>query len=190
MNYEQSKQNGYKKDALVQTALIAVLAVLAVALLLLTALELRPASVSDLKLQKPFAVSSSLIDVSASIYASSLEGTFVNETDEAITVDALTVTVSSGRLTRKIEFDGFTLAPRSNLELSEAWTGLHNFDRITRIDVTVNGEPDVLVNTDSALSVSGIAILYLLLLLVDVFFLVRACKIRYYIWQEQQMQLQ
>ena len=56
-------------------------------------------------------------------------------------------------------------------------------------DVTVNGKEDVLVNTDSALSISGIAIVYLLLLLVDLLLLVRACKIRYYIWQEQQLQL-
>lgn len=191
MNNEPiTTSQNYQKDSLVQTIKITVLAVLAAALLLLTALELQPAAVSDLKLEKRFEISSALIDVGRDVYAASLTGTFANDTNEPIVVDALSVTVSDGTIKKKIEFEGFTLAPRTDRELSQTWTGIHDYDRITRIDVTVNGEEDVLVNTDSAMTISGIAILYLVLLLVDLLLLVRACKILYYIRQEQQMQLQ
>ena len=188
-NEHNTTNRNYQKERLVQTLKIIVLAILAAALLLLTALELQPAAVSDLKLQKKFQISSALIDVGRDVYATNLVGEFVNETNETIVVDALTVTVSNGKVTKRIEFEGFTLLPRTDIELSQTWTGIHDFDRITRIDVTVNGKEDVLVNTDSTLSISGIAIVYLLLLLVDLLLLVRACKIRYYIWQEQQLQL-
>ncbi|MBQ2734837.1 MAG: hypothetical protein IJF33_03300 [Clostridia bacterium] len=187
MNNEQNRT--YKKDSLLQTAKIVVLAVLAIALLLLTALELLPTAVSNLKIGKKFQVSSAWIDVSRDVYSSHLVGEFVNDTNETIVVDALAVTVSDGKVTKKIELDGFALPPRTDIEISETWTGIYDYDRITRIDVTVNGKEDVLVNTDSTLSISGIAIVYLLLLLVDLLLLVRACKIRYYIWQEQQLQL-
>ena len=182
MNREQTKN--YKRDGLLQTLKIVVLSVLAAVLVLLSALELQPAAVSDLQIQKRFQLSSALIDVGQGVYAASLVGEFVNESDDPLVVDALTVTVSDGTLTKKIELDGFTLPPRTDREVSKTWTGIHDYTHVTRIDVVVNGEEDVLVNTDHSLSVSGIAILYLALLLLDVVLLIRACKVRYYIWQE------
>ncbi|MBR2019256.1 MAG: hypothetical protein IKA05_02550 [Clostridia bacterium] len=180
------KRTNCKKDAILQTVKIVLFSLLALALAVLTVLELQPTALSELQIKTPFRVSSALIDVGQGAYALELNGEFVNESNETVEVDAIAVTVSNGKLTKRIEMEGFALPPRTSQEVTETWTGIHSYDRITRVEVTVNGEVDVLANTANP-GVSGIAILYLIALAGVAILLVRACKIRYYIHQEARM---
>lgn len=180
------KRTNCKKDATLQTVKIVLFSLLALALAVLTVLELQPTALSELQIKTPFCVSSALIDVGQGAYALEVNGEFVNESNETVEVDAIAVTVSNGKLTKRIEMEGFALPPRTSQEVTETWTGIHSYDRITRVEVTVNGEVDVLANTANP-GVSGIAILYLIALAGVAILLVRACKIRYYIHQEARM---
>ena len=180
-------QKNYKKECLLQDLQIVLWGVLALVLIVLTVLELLPASVSDLTVEEPFSVSSSLIDVSNQTYVSAVTGTVANTGGEQITVDSVRITVSNGRVSKDIEIEGFVLPPRTEQELSEGWTGNIDFDRITRILVTVDGQDDVIANVSSSIAVSGIAIFYLIVLIPIAILLVRACKVRYYIYQDMKM---
>ena len=188
MNTQRNeKRTGCVKDAAVQTVKIVLLALLALVLAVLAALELQPTALSELQIKTPLRVSSALIDVGQNAYSWELSGAFANESNETITVETLYVTVSDGKLTKRVEVDGFTLHPRTSREIPKTvGTGIHAYDRITRVEVTVNGETDVLANTANT-TISGIAILYLVALAAVAILLVRACKIRYYIYQEMQM---
>ncbi len=183
----QPKQN-LKKDCLTQNLKILLWGLLTLLLVVLTILEMIPTDATALRVEEVFRVSSSMISVSEKTYVSAVSGTLANPGDEAVRIDSVIVTVGNGEVTKDIVMDGFVLMPRSSEELTSGWTGNIQYDRITRLCVVVDGEKDVLTNIGSSLPVNGIAIFYLILLFPAALLLVRSCKIRYYIYQEMQMQ--
>lgn len=187
MIHESVKKN-YKKDCLLQNLKIVLLGVLVLLLAVLTVLELFTAGMSEVGVDEPVRTSSSLINVGQGRYTSTVSGRLVNRGDDTVRIELVTVTVSDGKESRKIEIEGFVLPPHFERDIFAEWQGTKDYHTVTRVAVTVNGVEDVIPNTEETMPVSGIAILYFALLVLSALFLVRACKIRYYIYQEMQVQ--
>ena len=183
-------KSNFNKDAFLQNLKIVLWGVLALLLAVLTVLELFTAGTAELGVGEAIKVSSSLIHVGEGRYTSAISGSIKNSGAKAVRIEAVRVTVSDGEESREIELDGFVLPARYEREIGTVWQGTENFNRVTRVSITVDGTEDVLPNTAAEMPVSGIAIFYLALLLVDVLLLVRAVKIRYYIYQETQMPIE
>ena len=184
---EELKTN-YKKDCLLQNLKIVLWGVLALLFAVLTVLELFSYGTTDITVSDTVKVSSSLINVNEEHYVSSISGSISNAGKDTIRIDAVTVTVSDGKESRDVKIEGFLLPAYYERELVADWEGDVCYDRVTRVAITVDGVEDVLPNAVNTLPVSGIAILYVVLLAVAVLLLIRACKVRYYIYQEMQMQ--
>jgi hypothetical protein len=176
------------KTKLLQDAQILLWAVLALVLVLLAILELATAGNTDgLQVKETINASSSLISVTDKNYLCAVDGILYNPTDDKITVEKLTVTVVDDKNTHVVEFEGFSVLPRTSHELATTWTDRKGYDTVKEIRATVDGEDRILVNADAKTPVSGGLIFYAVLLAVVAFLLVRASKIRYYLWQEERM---
>ena len=167
---------------------IAVWAILALFLVILLILETRPTpNQSDLTVSEPITVNSSIIDVHTQRYSTTVRGSLYNPTNEPVTIDSVTVSViTDDKGYRVVEFDGFVLHPRMAEEITHTFTGGTEYQRVSRVAVTVNGEERVIVNTTNRqASISGAVIFFLILLVPVLLLLTRAIKIRYYLYQEK-----
>ena len=177
-----------KKELILQDLQILLWGLLTLVLAVLMILEMIPTiSVGALEIGEPIKVSSSLISVSEKNYVSAISGSIFNSSDDPVRIEGVTVVVGDGKTEKTIEMDGFLLPPRTEEELSAGWTGDIQFDRILSVTATVNGEACALSNADATGGTGGVAIFYLVLLLPVVWMLVRASKIRYYLYQETKL---
>ncbi len=167
---------------------IAIWAFLALCLVILLILETRPTpNASDLSVSEPITVSSSMIDVHTKRYSTTVRGSLYNPTNSPVTIDKVTVSVmTEDKGYRVVEFEGFVLHPRMAEEITQSFTGGTVYQKVSRVSVTVNGEERVIINTTNRqASVRGAAIFFLVLLIPVVLLLIRASKIRYYLYQEK-----
>ena len=171
---------------ILQNILILILALLCLGLLFLTVLDLIPANTSGLQLSEEVAVSSSRINANdEETHISVVRGTFQNPTENTVEIERVQIVVSNEEGDEKtVELDGVTLLPRTDREFSSTWTEDKAYDRILSITVTVDGAEDLVPNKVSNFSFGSFAILYLILLAIFAFLLVWACKVRYYMYQE------
>ena len=176
------------KDRLLQDAKIALLGILAIALIVLTVLELIPNESVGLEVKETARVSSaslSPIDAEVKDYQTAVTGMLSNPTDETVKVDSVNVKISDGESTRDVVIEGFEIPARSYREFSSGFEGQIAYDRVTEVAVTVGSVRDVLPNqTESRSPISGVAVFYLALLVPVAWLLVRAVKGRYYLHQE------
>ncbi len=175
-----------KKACITQTVLIVLWSILALALAVLTVVELLPKGKEGLAVKEPLKVSSAPVLVGQQLYTSAISGTVANPTDEIIAVDRITVTVSDGDTRDRVQLTGFVLPPRAEQEIYFTWESTVEYDRIKRIEVTAGEDVSVLSNMPES-AVAAPVVVYLILLAAVVLLLVRACKIRYYLWQESRL---
>lgn len=175
------------KDRVLADIRIAIWAVLALLIAVLLVLELTPsASTSDLTVSDPVTVASEFVKVQSRQYVTTVSGAIYNPTDSPITVEKVSVAITAGKSFRVVDFEGFTLHPRTSEEIHTSWTGATDFNRVSRITVTVNGEEQIVRNSNSQSEpvIRGAVVFYLVLAAIVAFFLTRAIKLRYYLHQE------
>lgn len=181
-----------QKDCLLTNLQIVVFGLLSLLLVVLTVLELLPDPGTGIEVRQLITVSSSSlspVEAEEKDYHSQISGMLFNPNDDAITVDSMAVTVSDGKTEQTVTLAGFTLPARSTREIMTSLEGKVGFDRVTEVTLVRGDKTDVLPNqTVTSSGVSGIAVIYLLLLAATVFLTVRAAKVRYYLYQEGKMQ--
>ena len=178
------------KARLLQDAQILLWGLLTLAILVLAVLELFTGESYDtLYVKERVKVSSSVISMTEQNYLCAVDGRLYNPTDEAIVVKELIVTVGNGKGTRRVEFEGFTLPPRTVKDLSATWTAMTSYQTVEQIRVKTDKEEMILSNlTDDSSPISGGLIFYAVLLIPCALLLIRSSKIRYYLWQEAKME--
>lgn len=171
-----------------QNLIILAIGLVSLALCLLLVLELIPANRSGLEVSEVAHVSSSLINKEEGTYSCAVMGRIYNPTDKTVSAEELKITVSNedGEL-KEIVIRGQIIPPRTEWIYSENWEGMIAYDRLVSVFVTVDGETDQLPNRVSEVQAGGLAILYAALLLMMIGLLVRSCKVRYYMHQEDRM---
>lgn len=176
------------KDRLLTNLQIAVFGLLSLLFLVLTVTELLPEKSYGVTVRQPVTVSSSSlspIDAEVKDYHTQIVGSLFNPTDEAITVDSVSVTVSDGKNEKTVTVGGFPLPARTEHEITASFEGQISYARVTEVLLMSGGETDVLPNqTASSFRIGGVVIFYLALLGIAVFLTVRAAKVRYYLYQE------
>jgi hypothetical protein len=176
------------KERILYDVRLAVWAILALLIAVLLVLELVPAQepTAAITVSERVTVESELVNVQAEQYVTTVSGAFFNPTDEPITVDSLQVSVTAKQAFRGVDFEGFVLHPRTSQEIYLSWVGGTDFDTVSRITVKINGEELVVrnANASSAPTISGAFIFYFVLLAIVAWFLIRAIKLRYYLYQE------
>ena len=176
------------KDRILYDLRLAVWAILALLLVVLLILELAPAeeNTSELTVSERITVTSELVNVQSKQYVTAISGAFYNPTNEPITIDSIQVSVTAPTGFRGVDFEGFVIHPRTSQEIYTSWEGGTDFNNVSRITVMINGEKQVVLNSNATAApvVSGAMIFYLIVLVAVAWFLIRAIKLRYYLYQE------
>lgn len=168
-----------------QNLIILGLGLLSCLLVVLLVLELIPVSASSLEVKQRIDVSSSVIKVGQEKYDSSLRGILKNPTDTAVTVESLWVTVGNADGEELlIKLEGQSMQPRTTWEIDYRWESWLEYDRVLHVDAIVSGERLTVSNTETVVEAEGPVLLYVVLLLIAAGFLIHACKVRYYMYQE------
>ena len=170
---------------ILQNLLILLLAAICLGLVLLTVLDLIPANASGLMLSEKITVSSSQIYANEENRISVVRGTFQNPTNATVVIEKAMIVASNAEGAEKlIELTGISIPARTDKEIVYSWQEAAAYDRILSITVTVEGEEDLVPNSVSSATVDGFAVVYLILLAIFALLLVWACKVRYYMYQE------
>lgn len=188
------KKRSLKKDALVQTLLICLWGLLTLALAFLLVLEIVTVTSEDgVVVQEKIEVSPSSLspaNVPNKVYSNHITGMLANRTEKSITVECVRVWVRGmdGAETLVV-LDGFVIPERSTTFLDKRFEKGTPYDTVTRVEVSVNGVSESLMNVSTAEQspVNSATLLYAALLVPLVWLLVRASKKRYYIFQESKM---
>ena len=185
---KETLQPPSNKDLILADLRIGIWAILAILLVVLLVLELAPVqNTSALTVSERFTATSELVNVNSQQYVTTVSGTLYNPTDKPITVDSVLVSITAGKAFRGVDMEGFVIHPRTSFDLHTSWVGGTEFNKVTRITVVVDGEEQVVLNTNAAgtPAVSGAIIFYLILMAIVAWFLIRASKLRYYLHQEK-----
>jgi hypothetical protein len=170
---------------LLQNLWILLLALLTLGLAFLLVLDMIPAGSSGLEVKERVEVSSSLISADGNAHVSSVQGFLRNKTGESIAVEKITVVVADADgNTKTLELDGAKVLPHGELEISHVWESGLDFDRVSSVTVTVNGEEDLIPNAVRTFFLSASTVVYLVLTGISACFLIWVCKVRYYMYQE------
>ena len=179
------------KNRILQTALIAFLAVLTLGSAFVSILACIPVS-TDVEICE--VIQASAAPLSAGLnpdYEVDVAGALRNTTGKTIVVDRLEIPLQteSGDASHVIVIEGIVIPPRSTeyLPLTREIMD-EDYETVGEITATIGGEEIFLRNpAEVALTFSLVPIAITLLL---AFFLVRACKVRYYMYQEDQARAQ
>lgn len=187
-------KSNLKKDAAVQTVLICLWSLLALALAVLIVLEAATAlGDNDLTVQEQLTVASytnSPVGAQNKVYSNILSGRLANRSDKGMTVEAMRVWLrGADGAERVVEVESFVIPARSTYILEKRFDSGNAYEGIARIEVKVNGETSTLVNISAAdrSPISVGTVIYAALLVPVVFLLVRSAKKRYYVYQESKL---
>ena len=175
-----------KKLHMGQNLLIAALAVLTAFCAFISILSLLPAN-TGVEIREEFRVSTSRLNAvndGDGLYLVEFNGALRNTTDREITVEKLTVSAKSTGAEVPIVFTKETVVipARTTITVSASMGAKELYNRVGEVTVTLNGETVSLRNP--AQTDLGIALVPIALTLIAAFFLVRSCKIRFYMAQE------
>ncbi len=183
----RSKQT--QKAALLAVLQIVLFAFLTLCLAALLILELLPKGTEGLSVKSPLAASSSSLSPygePVKVYRTQIIGSVTNSSEQVFEVSSVQVTVSNGYVEKNVEYtEAFTLPPRHDRDIVFDFEGDADYDRVIAVTAVVNGERVEIKNTAERFSVGGAAIFFGILLIPCVCLLIRACKVRYYIRQEE-----
>lgn len=179
------------KTVWLQNGKIALFGVLTLLMAFLLLLELFSGTSEQIAVKEQIKVSSAALSSAEDAekeYLCQISGVLFNTSDEGVRIDHVTVAVSDGETRKGLVMEGFYLPARTEQMLAGGLESAVEYDRVTDVYVTVNGEEIRLANQSLGGDTFGwVPVLYLALLLVAVLLLIRACKIRYYLHQESRM---
>ena len=161
-------------------------ALLSLALAVLFVITLLPVGIEGVRVDEEIRVSSSAIDADGGEYLLQVRGSLINETDEPVVLDAITLHLSDGEHKHTFTLDGVTLEPRFPLDLTDSWEDAVAYTYVDAVYVTLDGAEHRLEN--SAETVIGIdSVVTLAAALVLALAAVGFGKQRYYMYQEEKM---
>ena len=173
-----------KKSRVIQTVLIAVFAICTAFSAFVSVLACIPET-DDLEIAEVFSASAFKETASGSEYRVDVVGALKNNGEETLTVERLEIVLESdyakGELS--VAVDGFTIAPRNVVTVSKSVIGDGEYARVRSVSATVDGETVVLRNLERERSLV-VNLIPLAATAVFAFLLVRACKVCYYMMQE------
>ncbi len=179
------------KTVWLQNGKIALFGVLALLLVFLLMLELFSGSNGQIAVKEQIKVSAASLSSAEDAekeYLCQLSGALINTSDEGVRIDNVTVAVSDGESRKGLVIEGFYLPARTEQTIAGSLESTVEYDRVTDVYVTVNGQEIRLANQSLGGDTLGwVPVLYLALLVGAVLLLIRACKIRYYLHQESLM---
>ena len=175
------------KDRLIQSVQIVIFGLLSLALTVFLILEMIPSQKKGLQVKEELHVASFAIDATGVRFVSSLNGIVKNTSDAPLEVASVRVTVSNGKIRREVELEGFVLPPRCEQDLTLDFECDVAVNTVVRVEADVNGSTVTLENRNADVIVSGALIFYAVLLIPSVLLLVRASKVRYYLYQESKL---
>ncbi len=183
-------ETNMKKLHLGQNLLIAGLALLTLFFALLSVLAVLPAE-TDVEIHETVHVSSSPLSADKSpVYLISVSGVLRNTTNREITVERLTVPVDNGsfvgKQTKELMQEQIVIPAFGQISLSITGEGMVDYRYVREVTAVWDGEEHFLRNP-AGTDLSAV-ILPVLLTVIAVFFLVRACKVRFYMAQEDRME--
>ena len=172
-----------KKSRVTQTVLVAVLAVCTLFSCFITVLACIPVT-TDIEVAEPvkaYAFRELAGDTDARI---DVTGALKNTTDQPMTVERLEILLTDQQGEREGLFvvENLTLYPKHTLPLSYSQVMDGDYHTVKKITATVGGETVELRNTNQASLAT--AFIPMMITAVFAFFLVRVCKVRYYMLQE------
>lgn len=172
-----------KKDRLIQTVLVVVFAVCTVFSVFVSVLACVPSS-DDIEVVEQVKASVSRASAYEEVYRIDVSGALKNNTDEMMDIERLEFVLGSKDLdgTVTVAVENVTIAPRSIVTVAKSNVANGNYNVIKSVTATVGGEPVELRN--SLRTSPTAALIPLAITTVFAFLLVRSCKIRYYMMQE------
>lgn len=170
-----------------QNIKIAICGILVLLLLFLTVLELFTQEKTDLTVKESLTVSASITDTASGTYENLIKGVLFNDSEKAITVEALTVTVKNANGEKKISYDQPIVLPaRAEKELTISTLDATAYTSVENITATLNGAEQALSNAPQR-TVSVIALILIALILVMAYLLYRTILTRYYMHLESKL---
>lgn len=175
------------KQRILSDLRIALYAVLAVCLLILIVAELIPHA-APLSVTEPFTVSSSPLDKNAGTYTSVVTGKIRNDSEDVQFLRALTVTLGISGKKQTAEVvplpDGIAIPPRGEYEICKTFETDADYNDVKTIEATpAEGSAFRVTERDESRAV-GMVTVAVFLFIVAVLLLIRACKIRKYLHEE------
>ena len=172
-----------KKNRLLQTVLVAVFAVCTLFSAFISVLACIPVS-TDVEIKETVKASASRANALEETYRIDVVGAFKNTTEEDLTVERLEFILEAdgvdGEITVAVE--NVTVPARNTVTVSKSDLADGRYDRVQEVIATVNGEAVSLRNPAETSPTA--ALIPLAVTAVFAYLLVRACKVRYYMMQE------
>lgn len=171
-----------KKNRILQTVLVAVLAACTLFFGFIGVLACIPET-AELEAVETIHASASKLMADEG-YRIDVVGRVKNTTEKTLVVDGLEIllTDDSGETERVLTTEKLTILPKNTVDVAVSAETDVAFDTVKQVTGLVNGETITLKNTQDVSLAT--ALIPLIVTAVFAFFLVRACKVRYYMMQE------
>ena len=173
-----------KNNRILQTVKIAVFAVCTVFSLFISILACIPVS-TDVEIREMIHVSAAPLGAeSDTAYQIEVSGAIKNTTGQALMVDRLEIPVKADGGESLIVIEQIEIPARTTVTVSKPVIADVAYDRVGEIKAEVNGETMTLRNP--AEMSPTVALIPIAVTVIFAFLLVRSCKVRYYMMQEDQ----
>ena len=174
--------NFMKKNRILQTVLVAVLAACTLFFGFIGVLACIPET-AELEAVETVRASASKLMADEG-YRIDVVGRVKNTTEKTLVVDGLEIllTDDSGETERVLTTEKLTILPKNTVDVAVSAETDVAFDTVKQVTGLVNGETITLKNAQDVSLAT--ALIPLIVTAVFAFFLVRACKVRYYMMQE------
>ena len=173
-----------KSNRIVQTVLIAVFAVCTLFSAFISVLACIPVT-TDVQIKETVQASAAPVSAgSDSAYQIDVSGALTNTTGNTLVVERLEIPLEAdrGEGVVTVEITNIEIPARSTVTVSKPMIANGAYEKVGEITATVNGERIFLRNP--AQTSPTVALIPIAVTAVFAFFLVRSCKIRYYMMQE------
>ncbi|MBR7098306.1 MAG: hypothetical protein IKC59_02735 [Clostridia bacterium] len=171
-------------NRILQTALIVVFAICTLFSAFISVLACIPIA-TDVEIRETVKASASKLSAETdSLYQIEVSGALKNTTDAPIAVERLEIVLQAGKNDPELlcVIENIEIPARATVTVAKSEFVSLPYDKIGGITATVNGESIYLRNP--AQTSPTVALIPLALTAVFTFLLVRACKVRYYMYQE------
>ena len=173
------------KNRIVQTCLIVVLGLCTLFSALISVLACIPVS-TEVEIREEIKASASAVSAAdASAYLVEVSGALKNTTGEALVIERLEIPVSAtgrGGETVTVVLEQISIPARSTVTVAKTEAMSFRGEAVGAVTATVNGEEMFLRNP--AETKPTVALIPIAITAIFAFLLVRACKVRYYMLQE------
>lgn len=178
------------KQKVIQTIKTAVIGVLTLLLLVLTVLELIPSPDVGVSLKEPVTVYSELTDATNGIYQTAVAGVILNESEDTLKINSVTVTVTNGTQDKAIKLylsedsTAFDLPVRTHREFSKSELDTAAFTEVKSVEVEIDGKAHEISNVPEK-AIETVTLILIALLLLSGYLLYRSILVTYYTFTEK-----